>query len=290
MDADIPDKAEPGLKGLGYVSQSIQRVLDVLEALAEPSAADGLTLTALSAKVGLPKSTTLRLLANLELRGFVEQGADRRYHIGLPLFSIGAQAVQGSSLRRRARPYLEELAYAVGESTYLAIRHQDEVLYIDRIESPQPVRAVSPIGAHRPLHATAVGKVLMASMDPHQVEGIVARRGLTAVTEFTLTDMPALLERLEEVRKRDYDLDFGEYSRELTCCAAPLRDAEGKVVAAIGISGPAWRITEERVPQVIAELKKSARAISAELGYQTVPTDVVEPEQEAEDFDREVGA
>jgi DNA-binding IclR family transcriptional regulator len=287
---DSPERSQVAYKGLGYISQNIQRVLDVLEVLAEFSAVDGLTLTALSARLGLPKSTTLRLLANLEIRGFVEQDGDRRYHIGLPLFSIGAQAVQGSGLRRRVRPYLEELAYAVGESTYLAIRHQDGVLYIDRIESPQPVRAVSPIGSHRPLHATAVGKVLMANMDGPEVEGIVARRGLAPVTEYTITDMPTLLERLEQVRRDDYDLDFGEYNNELTCSAAPLRDAEGKVVAAIGISGPAWRITEARVPKVISELTKSARAISAELGYRFVPTTVVEPVEEDSVFDREAGA
>jgi len=279
---------EPEFKGLGYLSQSIQRALDVLEALALPSSVDGLTLTALSAKLGLPKSSTVRLLANLEVRGFVEQDADRRYHIGLPLFSIGAQAVVGNGLRRRVHPYLEELAYTVGESTYLAIRHQDEALYIDRIESPQPVRAVSPIGAHRPLHATAVGKVLLANLDAKEVELILARRGLEPITEYTITSMDALQERLMQIRTDDFDIDYGEYDRNLTCAAAPIRDAGGNVVAAIGLSGPAWRISTERVPDVVSSLRNTARAISAELGYQAGPVDLPEPVDE--EPEGEVGA
>jgi len=260
-----------GVRGFGYLSQAIQRALDVLEILAGPPVANrGLTLTELSASLSLPKSTTLRLLANLEARGLVEQDDSRRYRIGLRLFSIGSQALAGNDVRRQARPYLEELAYKVGESAYLAILDQDHALYIDRIESPQPVLKMSPIGSHRPLHATAVGKVLMSSLDPEVVEGIISRTGLPALTPNTVTDPEVLKDRLELIRQRAFDVEHGEYSEALTCMAAPIRDATSRVVAAIGLSGPSWRLEDERLVAAITALGESARSISRELGHSTL--------------------
>lgn len=251
----------------GYISQTIQRAFDVLEDIASQDARGGLTLTELSNRLKLPRPTTLRLLANLETRGFVEQDAARRFHIGLPLFSIGAQSLVTNDLMRCARPYLEDLALKVGESTYLAIVHHDEVLYVDRIESPQPARAVSPIGSHRPLHSTAVGKVLLAGMSPEQVDGIISRIGLPPRTWRTITNPGVLRERLAEISANGYDVDQGEYDEGLTCGAAPIRDPNGRLVAALGLSGPSWRIGQDRLSHVLAALCNTACSISAELNH-----------------------
>lgn len=258
---DAPPQGK--IQGLGYVSQQIQRALDVIEAIAE--APRGLTLTELSDGLGLPKSSALRLVANLEMRRYVEQDQNNRYRIGLRVFSIGGQALADNVLRTCARPYLEDLAIKVGESTYLAILDQDQALYIDRIESPMPVRSHSPIGSHRPLQITAVGKVMLASMGVERAAQLVARRA-----ELDLVPAPSrqeLEERLQRITADGYAIDIGEYDAGLTCIAAPIRDARADVIAALGVSGPTWRITEERVPAVVALLLENAQGVSQELRY-----------------------
>jgi DNA-binding IclR family transcriptional regulator len=247
--------------GLSYVSQQIQRALDVIEAIAE--APRGLTLTELAQELGLPKSSVLRLVANLEMRRYVEQDQNNRYRIGLRVFSIGGRALADNILRTCARPYLEDLALRVGESTYLAILDQEQALYIDRIESPMPVRSHSPIGSHRPLSVTAVGKVLLAGMGPAAAADILSSRAGSG--------SPApddLDQRLRRIAVDGYAIDVGEYDEGLTCIAAPIRDSHGDVIAALGLSGPSWRIPDDRLPTVVGLLIVNAQGVSRELGHQ----------------------
>jgi IclR family KDG regulon transcriptional repressor len=262
--AAADDAARSGqMQGLGYVSQQIQRALDVVEAIAE--APRGLTLTEVAEALNLPKSSALRLVANLEMRHYVEQDQNNRYRIGLRVFSIGGKALADNILRTCARPYLEDLAIKLGESTYLAILDQDQALYIDRIESPMPVRSHSPIGSHRPLQITAVGKVMLAGMDPEKAAVLVERRaGIDSVPHMTRSELE---QRLQRINVDGYAIDIGEYDEGLTCIAAPIRDDDASVCAALGVSGPSWRINEERVPSVVGLLLANARAISRELGY-----------------------
>jgi IclR family transcriptional regulator, KDG regulon repressor len=260
--SQVPDGS---VQGLGYVSQAIQRALDVLDAIAE--APRGLTLTELSKTLDLPKSSVLRLIANLEMRHFVEQDRSSRYRIGLRVFSIGGQALADSNLRTCARPYLEDLAQRVGESTYLAILDQDQALYIDRIESPMPVLSLSPIGSHRPLHITAVGKVLLAAMGADAALEILGRRAVLDKAKTLPVEPEALRRRLEKITVQGYAVDVGEFDKGLTCLAAPIRDAHGDIIAALGVSGPSWRVTDERVPEIIGFLIENAEGVSAELGH-----------------------
>lgn len=254
------------LQGLGYVSQAIQRALDVLDAIAE--APRGLTLTELSKTLDLPKSSVLRLIANLEMRHFVEQDRNSRYRIGLRVFSIGGQALADSNLRTCARPYLEDLTQRVGESTYLAILDQDQALYIDRIESPMPVLSVSPIGSHRPLHITAVGKVLLAAMGAEAALEILGRRALLdGMAKTPPVEPEELRRRLEKIAAQGYAVDVGEFDKGLTCLAAPIREAHGDIIAALGVSGPSWRVTDERVPEIVGLLTENAARVSTELGH-----------------------
>jgi DNA-binding IclR family transcriptional regulator len=250
--------------GLSYISQQIQRALDVIEAIAE--APRGLTLTELAEVLELPKSSVLRLVANLEMRRYVEQDQNNRYRIGLRVFSIGGRALADNILRTCARPYLEDLALRVGESTYLAILDQEQALYIDRIESPMPVRSHSPIGSHRPLLVTAVGKVLLAGMGP-----VTAADVLKSYAERDSLAPPAsddLHQRLQRVAADGYAIDIGEYDEGLTCIAAPIRDGHGDVIAALGLSGPSWRIPDDRLPTVVGLLIENAQGVSRELGHE----------------------
>lgn len=261
--ADGRGSSDTQVAGLAYVSQQIQRALDVMDAIADSPR--GLTLTELADKLGLPKSSALRLVANLEMRRYVEQDQHNRYRIGLRVFSIGGQALADNTLRTCARPYLEDLSIKVGESTYLAILDQDQALYIDRIESPMPVRAHSPIGSHRPLQITAVGKVMLAGLTPDAAASLVQRRA--EVDSLPKISPKELEQRLQRINADGYAIDIGEYDEGLTCIAAPIKSGNGEVVGALGVSGPSWRVTEERLPSVIGMLLENARGISRELGY-----------------------
>ncbi len=239
----------------------------MLEELAATAQAGGANLTDLSRELGLPKSTVHRLLVNLRHRGFIEEEPNRNYRIGLRLFSVGSQAMVGNDLRRRARPFLEELVAHAGEAAYLAIADQDEVLYLDRIEGPQPIRGASPVGARRPLHATAVGKVLLAYMSADEVEQVIAQRGLVRLSPSTITDVPTLRSRIDIVRQRGFEVDRGEYEEGLSCIAVPVFAPGGRAAAAVGVSGPTWRITQARIPSIVEMTRRAGTGLSRELGY-----------------------
>lgn len=258
---------------LGFLSQSIQRSLDVIETL---SAAPefGYTLTELSEELNLPKSTVTRLLANLEVRGFVDQDALRRYRIGMRLFTIGGRALANSNLRISARPYLEDLSQRVGESAYLGVLDMDHVLYVDRIESPQPVKALSPIGSHRPINATAMGKVLLAFMEREKAVGLLERTGFASRTPKTVDSPDEFLRQLDAVRQSGFAIDVGEWDEGLTCLGAPVRARSGEVVAAIGVSGPSWRLSGDRYGEVSRLLTRAAESVSKDIGFnQPLPDD-----------------
>lgn len=261
-----PDTAAGPIRELGYVSQVLQRAIDVLEVVSE--APEGCTLTELSAVLGIPKSSALRLLANLELRGLVEQDQLRRFRLGMRMFTLGSRWLGHSQLRGYTRPHLEELSHKTGENTCMAILDQDQVFYLDRIEPSRPARSVPLIGSHQPLHATAVGKVLLANLPKQVAAQMLARREMQAVTAKTVTDRRVLERQLPMVAKRDCAVEVGEFQEGLTCLGVPIRDGLGTVVAALGLSGPSWRLSQERTNEAISLMRAAAAQISDQLGRQ----------------------
>jgi DNA-binding IclR family transcriptional regulator len=266
----LSETSEPSLvaaRSMGFLSQSIQRALDVIETLSTEAPERGYTLTELSQALDLPKSTTTRLLANLEMRGWVQQDGLRRYRVGMRLFTIGGRALANSHLRKTARPYLEDLSQRVGESAYLGVMDMDQVLYVDRIESPQPVKALSPIGSHRPLNATAMGKVFLAFMDRAEADHLLDKTGFSTRTGKTVVDRAQLHRQLDAISQSGFAMDVGEWDEGLTCVAAPVRARDGSVQAALGVSGPSWRLSGDRYEEVSRLLSRAAEAVSEEMGF-----------------------
>lgn len=267
---ELMESGSPGptpSKGSSMVSQSIQRALDVIETLSTKAPRFGMTLTELAAELELPKSTVTRILGNLEMRGFVEEDALRRFRVGIRLFTIGGQALANSNLRSTARPFLEDLSARVGESAYLGMIDMDHVLYIDRIESPQPVKSLSPIGSHRPLNATAMGKVLLSQMPRQEALNLLSAAPLSSRTPRTVSNIDELMTQLEEIARTGVAVDVGEWDDGLTCIAAPLRGADRSVVGSLGVSGPSWRMNESRWNDVSRILLQCADEVSCQLGY-----------------------
>src|ERR1022692_4354410 len=233
--------------------QSVERTLDILEALVEFGSEVG--LVEISQVVGLPLATVHRLLGTLITRGYVKQNRqNRKYALGFRALQMGNDMRQRFSLRLEARPFLQKLMQTSGESANLAVLDDGEVVYIDQAQSARILRMFTQIGNRLPAHSTGSGKALLAFLPRDMVEGILRRFGMASRTPKTVTDSAELFRELEQVRTLGYARDDEEHEEGVRCIAVPVRDASGQVVASLSVSGPAARLSDARIDTVLPEL------------------------------------
>jgi len=251
-----------------YNVQVLDRAAGILEALAEQES--DRSLLELSERLGLHKSTVHRLLMVLERHRLVEKSASSgRYGLGLRLFELGQKAIGRLGLADRARPHLERLAAAVGETAHLCVLDDAGVLYLAKVEPSRTVRVPSTVGRRNPAHCTAVGKTLLAALASEEVDRILSTAGLPAFTPNTIVSAAALKRELDTVRARGYAVDDEEIEEGLLCIGAPVRDSS-HVVASISIAGPKFRVPPRKVPTLAARVVAAADELSTELGYRPV--------------------
>lgn len=235
-------------------------LLDVLER-------DGpLTLTELSAHAATNKVTVLRILANLEARGYVERDDAGRYSLGLRLLQLGLRKSAATDIRAVAHPVLRELRERFDETVNLGIPDGAGILYIDILESSLGLRMAATVGARDDLHSTAIGKAIASSWNGRQQETLMALP-LTAKTTRTIRSMAALDAELALVRERGFSMDDEENETGARCIGAPVFDHAGECVAAISVSGPTIRMSDDRILQIAPEVQRAAALISERLGY-----------------------
>ena len=223
-------------------------------------------MTELARRLGLHKSTASRLLATLERRGLVEQDDETgKYRLGLVVIRLAERAERTLDLRGLALPELERLARLTHETVGLGVIDGDQLLTVAQVDGPNLIAVGDWTGRSTPLHCVASGKVLMASLAEREVVRIV-KRGLARYTERTIVDLEPLLEELARIRRRGYATAIGEYELGLNAVAAPVHDARGQVIAAVDIWGPTFRLTPRRVPELAAQVREAASAISVRLG------------------------
>jgi DNA-binding IclR family transcriptional regulator len=252
------------------VVQSLDRALSLLDLVSFSD--HELSLGEIAARSGLAKSTAHRLLRTLELRGFVARNpTSGSYRPGLKNF----RGFHGGPLVHRA---LTDLAERSGETANLGALVGSTVLYVDRADSPQALRWQLGVGKRVPAHCSGLGKAILANLNQDAVERILPER-LEALTPFTITDRPAFLVQLAEVRRRGYALDDEEFMDGVRCVAVPIMGPGGEAVAAVSISGPAFRITDEAVESGTALLHDATVAIGKQLGFERA-ADGGEPAQE----------
>jgi DNA-binding IclR family transcriptional regulator len=235
------------------VVQSLQRGLAVLDFLAE--CGEPVRTSEIAARFDIDKANASRLLKTLTESGYAERADDRRYVLGGKLRDHGRQLEGLIALRERTRSLLEGLVEASGECAHMAVLVADKVWYIDKVSSPHALRVDHPVGALAPLHCTALGKAFLAFL-PNVETGALAR-----YTASTITDAVGLTADLAATRQQGYAIDNEEFSPGVRCVAAPLRDGEGHMVAAVGLSGPTARIDLDR----LANLGRLVRDRSGEL-------------------------
>ncbi|MAG98144.1 MAG: IclR family transcriptional regulator [Alphaproteobacteria bacterium] len=255
-----------GSKEKGGV-QSLARAFALLEAIA--GAPDGIGLAQLSKAVGLHSSTAFHLVKTMVQFGYVRQErATKRYRLGRPLFLLAARAREEVELINVATPLLEKLAEATSESSHLAVRSGHQIVILARTDGSSPFRLNERLGALRPAHATALGKILLARLEPEQFEGFLAENSLDACTPNTITDAVRLRRELATVRDAGIAFDDAEYHSEVRCAAVAIYDFTGHVTGAIGISGPIWRLSLSALQEKVPLVRETAARISEELGYQ----------------------
>jgi DNA-binding IclR family transcriptional regulator len=220
--------------------------------------------------LGFHKSSIQRLVTTLEAEGFLErtEPGKSRYRLGPQVLYLGNVAAQSIDLRRAARPALEGLVKATGETSHLCVVEQSQCYYLDKMDSPQSIRIVTYVGQRLNMHCTGVGKALLSGMSVEEVDRIIAERGLPKFTENTITDRDTLLKELSHIRHLGVSYDNEEFEIGLRCIAAPIFNHQGRVVAAISFSGPAQRLTSEVLAEYESNVCDAARQVSLNLGHQ----------------------
>jgi DNA-binding IclR family transcriptional regulator len=257
-----------------YRVQVVDRALAALDVLAHRSSECSLVELCLELK--LHKSTVHRLMMVLEQHRLVDKNPGTGgYRLGLKLFEFGSKAIAAFDPRRHARPYLDRLQRELGETVFFCILDEGQVFYLEKVESQQSVRTACTVGSRAPAYCTAVGKAMLAELPEVEVNDIVRRWGLKPVTANTITTAAALKAELRAIRSRGYAIDNEEKEQGLRCVSAAVRGHSGKLFAAISVSGPAFRITKERTPEIGQVVMRAANDLSAEFGYQAAPLELV---------------
>lgn len=258
----MPDKPAPR----GGV-QSLERAAALLDAVAE--APEGVGLVEVSARVGLHTSTAFHLIRTLVGLGFlVQEGESKRYRIGSRLFTLAAGALDESALLTLGMPVLERLSADTGEAAHLAVRSAQSVTLIARTAASGMLQMSERAGVRRPLHATAIGKVVAAALPPADLERLLEGLELPALTENTITDPARLRAELDEVRRSGVAHDRCELDPDVRCIAVPVHDFAGRCVASMGISGPVWRLSDADVlAERLHRLQAATRELSGLLGH-----------------------
>ena len=255
------------LEGTGRPRQSVQsveRTLDLLEALA--NAQGEISITHLAGRTGLHVSTVHRLLATLVHRGYVRQNRETaRYYLGSKLAVLGEGAPRYTELRLQAQPALQALTDLVNETSNLVVLEDTAAVYIDQVQSRQVVRLFTAIGNRVPLQCTAAGKVLLSWLSGDARQRVMDRLEFRSYTPRTIASRSVLLAALEIVRRSAYALDEEEYQLGVRCVAVPILVADGAAVAAISVSAPANRLSRARALEILPPLRRAATTIASGL-------------------------
>ena len=247
--------------------QSLERAFDLLEAL---SAGGELGVTELANRTGLVPSTAHRLLHTLAMRGYVSQSADSgRYLLGYKVVEVASGLEHRlERLRVVARPHLERIQRATGETVNLVVLDADRVVYVDQVEGSRSVRMFTTVGTSVPAHTTGSGKAIMAAGPQETVAALYGdREPLERLTDHTLVTLEALEQDFVRIRRRGYAIDNEEHEEGVACVATAVFDHTGRPVAAISVSGPTARILHAKAADLGSLLAEHAAKVSAALGH-----------------------
>jgi len=250
-----------------YVIQSVSHALDVLEQFY--GSVDEIGVTELSKRLKLHKNNVFRLLATLEARGYIEQNrATENYRLGLKCLQLGQTCVQQMGFLLQAKSTLAELTKVAKESSFVAIRKGTAIVPLDFVEARSAVRVVSLLGTTLPLHCTAPGKIHLAFDSEESLSQSLPDK-LDRYTDKTVVDRRLLMDQVKEVGELGYAVEQGEFMEEVISVAVPIHDYTRTLVGSLAVTGPAHRLTGEKVQkEVVPLILKGGSELSKRLGYQ----------------------
>ncbi len=254
-------KAKPN-----YPIKVLDKTFYILELLLQKGSY--MNMIELSEKLGFYPSTTHRILDTLKHWGYVEQDPHtQKYQLGLKALELGMAKLHQMDLVREATPCLKELVNQCNETVHLGTLEGEEVLYLAKEESSQTIRMISYVGKRAPLHSTSLGKVLLAYLSAEDRKKILEEKVLPRLTENTITDKRELEKELSKVRMQGFALDREENEKDVRCVAAPIRNYQGEVIAAVSVSSPVFRIDKNAQNNLKEALIETSKKISKRLGY-----------------------
>ncbi len=246
------------------INSNVDKTLSVLEAVAQN--AKGLSLADLVKSVGIPKTTAFRILEILSAREYVTWNKENeRYYIGIKALEIGISGLIGQDIVDVSIPYLQELSTTVGETSFLAVYNNGDVVYLYKAEGTSSIQTTARLGSRRPAYCTALGKVILANLPIEETDRVFEKK-LGKFTEKTVIDRIRLYEEFAHIRTDGYSIDDEGVEYGLYCLAVPIYNYTGGVIAAISVSGPIKRLNENK-EKVIEELRNVGGVISKRLGY-----------------------
>lgn len=246
--------------------KSVDRALQIIHFISKNR--EGLGVTELASLLDINKSSVYKLLSTLAHHGFVEQDNEtKKYRLGYKYLELSSILLESIDLRSEAKPFLKELEQLTNEVIHLVVYDQGEIVYIEKLEGNETLRTHSKIGRRAPIHCTSVGKVIMAHLPKHEMLALIDKYGLPKHTENTITNRDVFLKELEKISELGFAVEKEENEVGISCIAAPIFDHRGMVIAAISISAPTIRMTDERLAQLREVIMEVGKQISRRLGY-----------------------
>jgi len=256
---------EQAVSSAGYKVQALDRAFAVLDQLA--SGRTPQSLAEISESLQLHKSTVHRFLMVLEHHRMIERTGRGKFRLGLRLLEYSTHVLEQHDLRETAEPHLRRLVAEVEETAHLCVMDQDQIVYLNKIEPSRSIRMISRVGSTSPIHCTAAGRAMLAAYAPDTVKERLKRVTLRQFTAKTIRTHEELLKEIDRTRRRGFGIDDGEREEGVRCLGVAILAPDRLPIAAISISGPPFRITKQKVPEIVQRLQHCARAIQRESGY-----------------------
>jgi len=252
------------------VVPAVIRALDILELFLDRPQ---LSAREVAERLDLPRTTVHELLVTLVARSYLISvpGQPVRYRLGMPVFQLGAAFAGQVDLVREGQIVARDAAAACDEAVHVAVLDGADVIYLVKVDSTHPVRMVSGVGLRLPAQCTAVGKVLLSSLDPAGLDAVLMKGALRGMTPDSITDPDRLRTHLERVRAEGVALDIGESDSAMRCVAAAVRDHSGATIAAMSVSAPIIRWTRQAEVEWTRLVREGAATLSARMGYLAPP-------------------
>lgn len=250
------------------LNKSASRTIDIIDLIAREG--EPLTISQISKELNIPKSSTFDILYTLVEKQYLDIDDERikTFKLGHRLFKAGIEYLSSNNLLSVAHPYLEKLMQDSGETVFLAIEDQGELVFIDKVEQPSSVRTTIRLGYSKsPIYVSSLGKAILASFPNERVKEITDNVGMIAVTENTVKSFDELLKHLDDTRRRGYSIENGEGNPEVACVGSAICDHTGNSVGAISIASPKHRMNEERFHQLGKIVSNTALEISKKTGF-----------------------